>query len=279
MTLVSSDDSLVLATQHDKHRVIAPVFADILGWDVRPVAIDTDQFGTFSGERPRVGSPEQTAYAKARAGMMSAGVGRGLASEGSIGPDPRMPIITVDQEIIVYLDDHQGISLAQWHTSADIIAFRHTVSEQTSWPEVQRQADLPQHAVIVTNAGDEVTWVRKGLRDINEVAQAVSDCESATGSGVVIETDYRAMVCPSRQRVIGQCAELLANRLATPCPACATPGWGVVSHEYALACLGCGGLVEQARRADVWGCALCSHTQAQVIADGVDPAHCPACNP
>ena len=276
---MSDSSAIVLATQHGKEGLIAPVFNEVLAWRIDGVAIDTDQFGTFSGDTPRPDSPEKTALVKARAGMAHAGAARGLASEGSIGPDPRMPLITTDQELIVYVDDDLGFTLSQWHHSADIVAYRHTVSADTSFEEVTRLADLPRHAVIITNDGDQVVWVRKGLRTIDEVMAAVEQCQQDTGRAAVISTDYRAMVCPSRQAVITECARLLAQRLATPCPQCASPGWGVVDVLTGVPCEGCGTNVAEARRGDVWGCVLCAHRVATITTNSVEPSRCPRCNP
>jgi len=270
---------VALATQHGKEAVIAPEFAQTLGWRVEVVAIDTDAYGTFSGDCPRELGPEATALAKARGGIDASGIPRGLASEGTIGPDPRMPLITADHEILAYVDLEHGTQLTQWHHSADIVAFSHTISAETSWEELARQADLPQHAVIVRNDSQPVYWVRKGLREIDEVRDAVRACQYDTGGPVVVETDYRAMVCPSRQAVIGACAKKLATRLSTPCPQCSTGGWGVVGVQRGLPCRECGTLAQEAIAGEEWGCVSCDHTVVTPSAETVDPARCPRCNP
>jgi hypothetical protein len=55
-----------LATKHGKESIFSPAFAEI-GILVSVAVIDTDQFGTFSGEIERQGSPRETAERKARA--------------------------------------------------------------------------------------------------------------------------------------------------------------------------------------------------------------------
>ncbi|HAN70836.1 MAG TPA: hypothetical protein DCQ36_04495, partial [Actinobacteria bacterium] len=77
---------------------------DVLGMGVAEAAIDTDAFGTFAGDVPRVGTPTEVAIAKARAGMQLLGLDIGLASEGSIGPDPVSGLIMRDTEFVVLVD-------------------------------------------------------------------------------------------------------------------------------------------------------------------------------
>ena len=63
----------VMATKHDKGRLITPHFDEILSMRVEEVLVDTDLLGTFSGEIERVGTPLETAIKKARLGMERSG--------------------------------------------------------------------------------------------------------------------------------------------------------------------------------------------------------------
>ncbi len=60
---------VVLATKHDKQRVIAPALTPSPGLQVRLAGVDTDALGTFTGEIARPGTPRETALAKARLGI------------------------------------------------------------------------------------------------------------------------------------------------------------------------------------------------------------------
>ncbi|HLP23650.1 MAG TPA: hypothetical protein VK139_06380 [Microbacteriaceae bacterium] len=95
-----ADASAVLATIHGKLALIAPPLEQRLGWRVTEAAVDTDAFGTFSGEIPRRHGPRDIAVAKARAGLDVVPAKFGLASEGTIGPHPAMPLVTADTELI-----------------------------------------------------------------------------------------------------------------------------------------------------------------------------------
>ncbi|MFN2288745.1 MAG: DUF6671 family protein, partial [Chromatocurvus sp.] len=101
---------IALATMHRKEVVIAPPMKRVLGAElVVPAGLDTDALGTFSGEIPRQGTMGDVAVAKARMGMVAAGLGIGLASEGSFGPHPEIPVVAVGRELLVLVDDERGL--------------------------------------------------------------------------------------------------------------------------------------------------------------------------
>ena len=78
---------VAVGTRHGKERQLAPAFVEVLGASlVVPPDLDTDQFGTFTGEVARVASATDTARAKARLGMRTLGLRHGLASEASYQP-------------------------------------------------------------------------------------------------------------------------------------------------------------------------------------------------
>ena len=81
-----------LATCHGKERLLARPFRR--GLDLTVVlatGLDTDAFGTFSGERPRPADAPEACRRKAEAGMDRTGLDLGLASEGSFGAQPALP--------------------------------------------------------------------------------------------------------------------------------------------------------------------------------------------
>lgn len=81
---------IAMGTRHQKEGQVAPAFAALL--DARvivPPSLDTDQFGTFTGERPRLLPAIDAARAKASLAMRVAGTAHGLASEATYGPAQR----------------------------------------------------------------------------------------------------------------------------------------------------------------------------------------------
>jgi hypothetical protein len=269
-----------LATMHDKRPLIAPAMGDVLGMGVVEAAIDTDAFGTFAGDVPRVGTPTEVAIAKARAGMQLLGLDIGLASEGSIGPDPVSGLIMRDTEFVVLVDSTLGLEIVEHHFGHDTVARRHVVDAQTPLEPLLHGMDVPRHAVIVMPDHDP-TQARKGLRDIHEIdlARGLACANSPTGTAVIMN-DLRAHCSPSRQKVIEQAARDLAARAATPCPECRQPGWGRIDWLTGRTCAGCGGDVPFLVRGTLDGCQGCGATvETQTQTAPVSPAQCPACNP
>jgi hypothetical protein len=91
----------------------------------------------------------------------------------------------------------------------------------------------------------------------------------------------RAQCNPTRMAVIGELTEKLAERLATPCPACRAPGWGNVRVETGLLCKWCGSPTRMVKQ-QIFGCTLCAHEEASGRPDGLeqaDPGQCQYCNP
>ncbi len=272
----------VLATKHDKLPLIAPPLEDAVGLRVEAVAIDTDTLGTFTGDIPRQGPPLDTAIAKARLGMNAAVRPLGLASEGSIGPDPAMPFVHSDREIVVLVDDENGIIVWESHSSWDIIANSTSVGPDGDLGPFLSQARFPEHQLIVRPNCGTVHPIHKGISSLDHLTAAVAECAAAATDGLArVETDLRAHACPSRRAVIAAAAERLADRIATRCPACGAPGWGRVDVLLGIPCAWCGTEVPRPR-AEIDGCVACEHRQTRSIVSAevrADPGECPYCNP
>ncbi len=274
--------SAVLATKHAKLPLIAPPLARAVGLSIDAVAVDTDTLGTFSGEIPRTGPPLETAIRKARLGMQAAGLGLGLASEGSIGPDPAMPFLTSDRELVVLVDDNAGIVIWDAYTSYDIVAATTTARPGDDLGQFIAEADFPVHRLVVRPNQGPVQPLHKGVDSRAALDTAIAQAAAAATDGCArIETDLRAHACPSRQPVIAGAAERLAQRVAVRCPSCSAPGWGCVDILMGVPCDWCGTEVDQPR-AEIDGCPACDHQEVRALvgtdATG-DPGTCPVCNP
>ncbi|HYC05864.1 MAG TPA: DUF6671 family protein [Azospirillaceae bacterium] len=278
--------TVLLATMHGKERAAAPPFRRHLGASVTvPPGLDTDALGTFSGEIPRRGTALETARAKA---MLAAGAtGLALASEGSFGPHPSVPFLALGTELLLFLDRHRGLELVEALPSLRT-NFRHAVlAPDAPADELDRTLAamrFPSHAVIVLpdNPAAGASFVAKGLRSIDAVAAALRGAADASMNGRArVETDMRAHMNPTRMRVIRAAATRLALRLATPCPACAAPGWGRAGLVPGLPCGWCG-TPTSVPRAEALACAACGHRAERPLRNApaaADPGRCPECNP
>ena len=266
----------VITTQHSKEKLIAPALT-ALGIELIHHKFDTDTLGTFSGEIPRTLPQRDTALKKARIGMDATGIKYGLASEGSIGPDPIVPFINSAIESISWIDDVKGIEIVEYERGTEVVAVKVEVASFDALGDFLDRADFPNHALIAYSASKKGP-IYKGLRDLVELEKAVGEL-TKTGSAI-IESDLRAHMSPSRSEVIRRCAEKLAKRLQELCARCETPGFGVIANLYGLSCEECGEKVEQAVRGELKGCAKCEYKEEKLNGkESVSPAQCGSCNP
>ena len=101
----------VLATMHSKEQVIASLLEQGLGLRVEPAnGLDTDRIGTFSRDIERTGAPLEAAQAKTAAAFDHVPDTRVcVASEGSFGPHPLVPLLSLGNELSLLIDRETGL--------------------------------------------------------------------------------------------------------------------------------------------------------------------------
>ena len=275
-------DRAALGTMHGKAAAIAPPLTRLGITLVVPEGLDTDRFGTFTGETPRAGTMEEAARAKARAAIAVTGLSVGIASEGAYGPHPAIPFIPYGRELILWRNEMTGQEIVEW-LGDNGPTYDHAEADQIGKLEgFLASIDFPRTALIVAPAGLRDRPVAKGVADHVALAQAIAAAAAASPEGLAfVQTDMRAHMNPRRMAMIGQLAARLAARLAQTCPACHAPGWGLLRVETGLPCTWCDGPTLLVK-ADVHGCTLCRHEVVQPRVNGpsvADPGQCPACNP
>lgn len=263
-------------TKHGKDRLIAQGFRDISAIEVTLVEIETDTFGTFAGEIPRALSPKETARAKCLAGLEASGLSRMIASEGTFSPHPMMPLLTLNTELLFYIDKENDIELSQSYSTTEVVAFRDTITPETDLEKLARSADLPNHALILRSDAEPVKVYAKGIRTLEELKESMP---RELDSKLIVETDFRAMVNPSRQQTIVECAKLLAEKLSNNCPRCQCIGWGIVDYERGLPCGDCGARANREISAEVLGCPKCDFREKRLIEGFASAVNCDFCNP
>lgn len=96
-----------IATMHGKERAIAPVLCRWFDMAVTTApGVDTDAFGTFTGEISRQGTMLDAARAKARIAIARTGAPIGIGSEGAFGPDPEVPLVVSGRELLLLREAH-----------------------------------------------------------------------------------------------------------------------------------------------------------------------------
>ena len=273
-----------LGTMHGKEAAIAPPLRQQLGIDLVVPALDTDRFGTFTGETRRIGTMRDTAVGKARAAMAASGLPLGLASEGSFGPHPSLIVVPAAIELLVFVDDERDLVVVETLMSVET-NFSHALADRAeSALAFLGRCGFPDHAVIVRPSlpRDDEDIVFKGIRDYADLLRAFEVCRTASvDSQARLETDMRAHKNPTRVRVLQQLATRLSSRLSVMCPACGSPGFGLVDRRRGLPCREC----DEATTlplAEVHGCARCSYVEERpdpMASAFADPKWCPRCNP
>lgn len=274
--------SIALATLHHKERVIAPLFRRHLGAEIVISAVDTDSLGTFSGEIERTGQPKDVAIAKARLGMSALGSSRGLATEGSFGPNPQIPFLSIHHELLVFIDLERGIEVVEQQLFPRSIYDSIEVATMLEAEEFLIRNRIGRYGMIVQALSPLAAIPEKGITTLLELEKAIEKIKQRSGEGRVrILTDMRAHFNPLRMWRIRTLTRALVNRLKQSCPKCAAPGWGITSYQSGLPCQQCGAATA-ATRYLVSSCSACDFKQQQPRLDGKKTAgaeQCSFCNP
>lgn len=277
-------ECFVLTTKHAKSLAIYPPLWEKLGVSVIEYVVDTDKLGTFSGEIKRKSTPLDCVKTKCEWALKKYDkIEFGLASEGSFGPHPFIPFSPCDHEILYFIDKKRNFHLHLSHVS---LKTNYSMKGVKSWEELHEfaeDANFPSHALILRpNGKDTKTPIFKGLQTFEELEEYFyKSLKLSMNKMVWVETDMRAHLNPSRMEVIKELSLMLANRLATHCPKCNVPGWGIINTIKGLECELCGNetaLVKQ----EVFGCTKCDHKEIRKRLDSLEkasPGDCSFCNP
>ena len=264
---------LLLSSKHLKEQILQPLFEPFSVELFVPFGFDTDKFGTFCGTTPRIEGPRQTVKEKCLAGMAYANQRQGLASEGSFGPHPASPFLSVNEEWLVYIDLDQNLEIYGHSVSMDLC------HQQLDFRSLQLTDFLTsiqfggQGLVLKDANNGEV--IAKGLTKEEELLPLLQKHPKW-----VLETDLRAHMNPKRQQTIAAAGKDLIQRMQSSCPNCAAPDFSVVERSGQLLCSWC----KQATNTHVYLNYRCAHCQHQTIEKrkdllAEDPQYCPHCNP
>ncbi len=275
---------LGVATQHGKERVIAPAFMRSLPLSgVKAiVGVDTDRFGTFSGDVQRVNDPSTTALAKAKHGADLSGLDLVIASEGSFAPYPPAPFLSCNEELLLLYDARDEATFEHRHVSLDTVFGEEKCGSIREVMQFVERMKFPEHGVILRprehwTPGDAV---HKGIHDPALLIKQAEAMLNFHGS-VLVGTDMRAMSNPTRMRVIEEATGHFVKELTTTCPQCNAMHFRITGTEPGLPCALCGSPTASIR-AHVRTCTTCGCSEQQLRQDGKheeDPRFCDHCNP
>ncbi len=282
-----SGSLIAFATMHGKEKILDSLFQQSIGAKlVVPRLINTDNYGTFSGEVSRLQSVKEVLRAKAREGADLLGLNYGLASEGSFGAHPRIPFLECNQESLMFLDLKNEIEVFSHVISTENCAEYRQVKTEEDLLDFCHRVNLGAQAVILKPSYEysNMDWIVKGLTDEQSVIEAFHRIkDNFSLDNVWVEKDNRAHFNPQRQKVIYQVGEKLINTLSVLCPSCKTPGFQMTDFIKGLKCLDCG-LKSDKPLKEIWSCPSkkCTYSETRPRLDGVkmlSPAECHWCNP
>jgi hypothetical protein len=272
---------LLIATKHEKEKVIAPILERELGVKCFTIQdFDTDELGTFSGEVERTHDALTTAREKCIRAMKLADCDLAVASEGSFGPHPSLFFAPADEELLVFIDQKNNLEVIAKSLSTATNFAGSEIASETALRDFAEQAKFPSHSLILKNDRDNFTAIEKGISDATTLYSAFRNMMHEHGK-VYAETDMRAMHNPSRMLVIEETTHKLAEKLKTCCPECQCPGFSVTRVLSGLPCDLCN-FPTRSTLSLISGCQRCGFESEQRYPHGKqteDPMHCDLCNP
>jgi hypothetical protein len=254
--MVAFPSQLLLSSKHRKERLLQPLFEPMGVRLLTPIGFDTDAYGTFCGETPRIEGPKQTVKEKCLAGMHFAQQRQGLASEGSFGPHPSIPFLTINEELLIYIDLDQDFEIYGQSISLDVCD-RHLTYQDTD------------------NLESFLERIEKGITDRDTLTELLAKYPQWS-----ISTDLRAHLNPKRQQNIIQAAQDLIDRMQRLCPRCQHPDFSIRKYSGHLNCSWCGNPTESYAFV-AFDCQKCSFQHIEKRPDRrlEDPQYCQHCNP
>lgn len=272
---------LLIATKHQKERVIAPILENELGVTCFvDETFDTDTLGTFTGEVERELDPVSTVREKCLRAMKLSNCDLGIASEGSFGSHPSIFFVSADDEFLIFIDTLNNIEVIVRELSTSTNFYGKQIQTQKELFEFADKAGFPTHGLILRKSKDEKTDIHKGITDIESLKKTFDQLYSKYNS-VYAETDMRAMYNPTRMNVIEKATKKLVQKIKSSCPQCQMPGFGVTDTKSGLNCSLCGSPTNSIL-SYIYVCQHCEFTKEEMYPNNItteDPTYCDYCNP
>lgn len=272
---------LVIATMHGKELVLAPLLTEALGVEiVLPDALNTDAFGTFTGEVERTLSPIDAAVVKCKTAMEQTGYDLAVANEGSFGPHPFIGFVSSDEELVVLVDAKHQLQIAAKGLSTETNFDGKKCSSFAQVKAFAEQVHFPTHGLIIRKEKESTLPIIKGITDWDVLEKEASTFIQAYGH-LFVETDMRAMYNPTRMKVIETAAKKLIIKIFSSCTQCHAPGYDVVDYVSGLPCSNCG-TPTRSTLAHLYKCSNCNFEEKKMFPYGKeteDPMYCDVCNP
>lgn len=273
--------NLLIATKHEKEKVIAPILEKELGVKCHVSSeLDTDELGTFTGEIERKGDPISTARNKCHRAMDLMDCDLAIASEGSFGSHPTIFFAPADDEFLLLIDKKNNIEISVRELSLETNFNGSEIKTKEELQEFATKSNFPSHGLILRKSKEELEGITKGIIDEKLLYDTFLNLIKNYGTAY-IETDMRAMFNPSRMKVIEKATMKLVKKIKSVCPNCKTPGFGIVDRKVGLPCNQCR-FPTKSTLSYLYNCQKCNYKKEEEFPNGKqteDPMYCDICNP
>jgi DNA-directed RNA polymerase subunit RPC12/RpoP len=274
----------VLATMHQKQRVMAPILERELNIKVLvPDNFDTDKFGTFTREIERTGNQLEAARLKAEAAIALTGETIAFASEGTFGPHPFLPGLSLNRELVIFLDQKHDIEIIGQQFSLETNFNHKTVKNIEEAYQFSQEVGFPDHGLVVrVQTSEDGSKIIKGITTDDQLFEAVNLALNQSQDGNAhIETDMRAHYNPTRMKNIEKATWNLIQTIHQLCPNCSWPGFEIIEKKKGLPCSLCN-LPTESTLSVIYQCKKCGFSKENFFPQGMetaDPTQCAYCNP
>jgi hypothetical protein len=270
-----SVEKIHIVTIHGKERVIGPMLENKLEVQTSVIRnLNTDKFGTFSGEIERKDPPLITLRKKIEAAYELTGHSIIVGSEGSFGSHPALFMLPADEEWVMLKDFERDLEIVGRHLTEETNFSGDAVSSIRELEEFCERVKFPSHGLIL-KLEDKIhkDLERDSLFELVTHAQARK-------IKVNIETDMRADRNPTRMKAIGKATDNLIERLKSNCPQCNSPGFWITDVVPGLPCKLCG-LPTKSIQSFIYTCKNCNHKEIRANPEKTseEPMYCNYCNP
>ena len=273
--------SLIIATKHEKEKVIGPIFEkEFFVKCFTTKKLDTDLLGTFTGEIERKDEPISAARKKCYLAMELTNCDLAIASEGSFGPHPAIFFAPADDEFLIFIDKKNNLEIIVRELSTETNFSGSEITTENRLFEFAANVNFPSHGLILRKSKDENVDIVKGITNHERLKNTFYNLIQKYGTAYV-ETDMRAMYNPTRMKIIEKATKKLVEKINACCPVCKMPGFGITDAKKGLPCELCN-TPTKSTLSYIYSCQKCSFQKEEKYPNGKkteDPMYCDICNP
>lgn len=283
MYTIFANRTVYIATMHGKEQVISPLLTtEFLCPCVLVEGIDTDQFGTFTWEKKRIGDMLYTARAKIHHAIQLTGADLVIASEWSFWPYTPFPLIHENFELTLLYDRINNREITgHFRTCKTNLQWSYI----TSVDEALQFAEsiwFPDHGIVVRRSKDGTHWIYKDITSVEALIDSIEKLlKPRWVTSLYLETDMRAHKNPTRMHAIAASTKNLIQAAQSLCPRCQRPWFVVTGYDGFRLCSWCKNLTDVASHTSKRCQWCCYEERREIILESpyADPAHCSVCNP